>query len=91
MNNRILKVFIICISTMVLLTTSMLSVFAAHNTLGTYHWSAQPTKHDDFEEWLGREQEYVLDFAGQDTWYGIEAPWWLTGVWKNTKYKENMI
>lgn len=71
--------------------SSFICAFADHNTIGSYHWGANPENHYNFENWLGREQQYVLDFEGKETWYSIAEPYWLTSVWKNTKYKDKII
>lgn len=72
-------------------SVACVTAYADHNTLGTYHWGANPSNQYEFENWLGKEQQYILDFVGDETWNSISEPYWLTSVWKNTKYNHSVI
>ncbi len=61
------------------------------NCLGAFAWSANPGNITAFEEWLGRDIQYVLDFIGKENWYSISEPSWLSDEWKKTKFKNKLI
>lgn len=67
------------------------NIFADHNSIGSYQWSVEPDRHKAYEKWLGREETYILDFCGDESWYSIAEPYWLTSVWKKTDYKDRMV
>lgn len=85
------KTFAVLLAAALLAAGGTDAALADHNTFGTYHWGAQPELHYSFESWLGAEQDYVLDFVGDEGWYSIAEPYWLTSVWKETKYKNKLI
>ena len=66
-------------------------LYTGINCLGAFTWSANPGNIYAFEEWLGRDIQYVLDFIGKENWYSISEPSWLSDEWKKTKFKNKLI
>ena len=75
----------------VIIFSAVSGVLANHDKIGSYQWGAQPELHRNFEAYLGRNEDFVLEFAGDESWWSIAEPYWLTSVWKQTEYKDKLI
>jgi hypothetical protein len=40
-----------------------------------------------FEQWLGRDVDYVVDFSSRSTWNDISTPTYMINEWRNTGYR----
>lgn len=59
---------------------------AVHHKLGVF-LGADPASVGPYETWLGRPVDYVVEFAGRNTWAEIASPQQLFSDWQNTKYR----
>jgi hypothetical protein len=41
----------------------------------------------EYESWLGRDVDYVVDFSARDTWKDISQPQYMLKAWKGTGYR----
>ena len=81
-----------------LLNSTIVFARTGHDILGVYKGAASlsvPGKIANFEAWLGRPVDYVLDFQARDSWAQIEGPAWQIGndstSWEKTNYKDRLV
>jgi hypothetical protein len=60
---------------------------AATDPLGVYVGAADPGGVRDFDNWLGRDVDWAMDFFAGDSWQSIEAPNWWVDAWADKPYK----
>jgi hypothetical protein len=46
-----------------------------------------PQEVQKFNDWLGRDVDYVVDFSTRDTWQEIAEPQYMIDAWKGTPYR----
>jgi glycosyl hydrolase family 26 len=49
---------------------------------------AEPEKVEAFNDWLGHDVAYVMDFSNRQTWADIAAPQSLIDTWKDLPYRK---
>ena len=49
---------------------------------------AEPEKVQAFDDWLGRDVAYVVDFSDRETWSDIAAPQAQIDTWKDEPYRK---
>jgi hypothetical protein len=49
---------------------------------------AEPHKVEAFNDWLGRDVTYVIDFSDRVTWEDIAAPQTMIDTWKDLPYRK---
>jgi hypothetical protein len=60
---------------------------AAGSPLGVYVGAAKPSRVSDFNQWLGRDVTWAMDYFSGESWETIESPEWWIDSWANTPYK----
>lgn len=51
--------------------------------MGVFRGSGDPASIDEFQEWLGCDVEYVVEFAARGTWDKIANPGYLVEQWRD--------
>lgn len=73
------------------------SALAGVETLGTYQGNITEDQQghlfEGFEDWVGRDHQYILDFYNpSDTnWNSFYNPEWLLDHWSATPYKDRLV
>lgn len=57
-----------------------------HQRIGVF-LGADPRSVAPYEAWLGRPVDYVVEFAGRNTWAEIASPQRFFSDWQNTRYR----